>query len=517
MALQEISYLLPEGFDLEQLKAFLKESNGFKEEAASKVMETYYDSFDWRIWQVGAELIHEQAQQNRLCWVDQKAPRSSLCQGIETPPSFAKDLPRGALAERLLSVLEMRILLPQVSIMQQRQTLSILDSEEKTVVRVVLEQNSYRSINRRQTGPLDGRIHLKPLKGYETYFEKLKQRLQELKLQHCERGLYLDALLGVGIKVGGYSSKMHLCLDPEARSDHTAKLIMSHLLDTLEANIPGARMNLDSEYLHDLRVATRRTRSAMNQIKGVFNPQELNPFKQGFSWIGSVTGPTRDLDVYLLQYETYRASLPIEVQPHLEPFHAFLLRRHKMVQAELVKKLNSPHFRKLIKSWRSWLEAPLCDKPTAPKATMPIAKLADHQIHKLYVRLLKEGSKITADSPAESMHDLRKQCKKLRYLMEFFQSLYPKSDIRKSIKALKIILDNLGEYQDLEVQARTLEAFGDEMLKEGAPASALMAMGILVGKLFEKQTEKREEFTDLFKAFSSRANQRVFHKLFGES
>jgi CHAD domain-containing protein len=100
-------------------------------------------------------------------------------------------------------------------------------------------------------------------------------------------------------------------------------------------------------------------------------------------------------------------------------------------------------------------------------------------------------------------------------MMEFFQSLYPKPAIRELIKALKVILDNLGEFQDLEVQAHSLETFGSEMLKEGAPASALMAMGVLVGSLFERQARAREEFVKLFSAFSSKENQQAFHKLFG--
>ena len=82
-------------------------------------------------------------------------------------------------------------------------------------------------------------------------------------------------------------------------------------------------------------------------------------------------------------------------------------------------------------------------------------------------------------------------------------------------KALKVILDNLGEFQDLEVQAHSLEKFGEQMLKEGAPVSALMAMGILVGKLFERQQQARSEFVDLFIEFSGESNRVAFQQLFG--
>jgi CHAD domain-containing protein len=290
---------------------------------------------------------------------------------------------------------------------------------------------------------------------------------------------------------------------------------MLSLLNTLEANIDGTKANLDSEFLHDLRVATRRTRSAMSQIKGVFDPDQLAPFKQAFGWIGQITGDTRDLDVYLLKFPDYRASLPKAMQGDLDPLHSFLQQHHKQAQAELVKKINSPHFRKHLKSWRNWLQSPGDQSDQTPNAMLPTAKLADKRIGKLFKRVLKDGLDIGHDTPAERLHDLRKDCKKLRYLMEFFQSLYPKPAIRELIKALKVILDNLGEFQDLEVQAHSLEKFGERMLKEGAPASALMAMGILVGKLFERQQQARDEFVDLFSEFSGESNQVAFQQLFG--
>ncbi|MCU7796304.1 MAG: CHAD domain-containing protein [Candidatus Thiodiazotropha sp. (ex Myrtea spinifera)] len=515
MAPQSISYLLPEGLDLKSLKEQLAETHTLHEDGAVEASQTFYDSFDWRVWQAGGELVCEQNQINRLCWVDRKTSEYQACLDIQQAPDFHENLPQGELRDQLAKVLEMRVLLPQVKISQKLRTLRILDDEEKTVVRIVLQENRFSSLDGKQSGELDGRVLLNPLKGYDKDFNRLRSQLDALKLIAAEQSLYEYALIGVGTKPGDYNSKLNYRLDPDARSDATAKKIMLSLLDTLETNIPGTKANLDSEFLHDLRVATRRTRSAMSQIKGVFDPSELVTFKQGLGWIGQVTGPTRDLDVYLLQYDDYRASLPEAIQGDLDPFHSFLVEHHKQAQQTLVKKLNSPHFRKLIKTWRAWLNEPAPKKPTAPNALRPIASLADQRIRKLHNKVLKDGRSIKAESPAERLHDLRKDCKKLRYLMEFFQSLYPKPEIRQLIKELKTMLDNLGEFQDLQVQAESLEAIGKQMMEEGAPASALMAMGILVGQLLEMQVQAREDFAGLFTRFSSNENQQAFKRLFG--
>ncbi|MEJ2403175.1 MAG: CHAD domain-containing protein [Candidatus Thiodiazotropha sp.] len=516
MSLQAVSYLLPEDFDFEGLKAVLVENHGLSETPSSNLRQTYYDSFDWRVWLAGAELLHEEGVSGRLCWSalnEGCAPQ--LCQPLAQKPDFAEDLPPGPVTEQLAKVLEMRVLLPKVVVTQTRKNLAVLDAEEKTVVRLAWVTSEYHSASLKQSGPLDSLLMVIPLRGYEADFQRVIEQLQAFRLSTCEQSLFRIALNRLGIKPGEYTSKLNYRLDPEARSDATAKRIMLGLLDTLEANVSGAKANLDSEFLHDLRVATRRTRSAMSQMKGVFDPQELESFKQGFAWIGEITGPTRDLDVYLLQYNYYRTSLPAAIRPDLDPFHAYLQRHHKAEHARLVKKLNSPHFRKILKSWRDWLEAPLSEQPKGPNARVPTAQLADRRIGKLYNKVLHQGAAIGPNSPGEQMHDLRKQCKKLRYMMEFFQSLYPKPEIRHLIKLLKVLLDNLGEFQDLEVQAHSLEGFGEEMLKEGAPSSALMAMGILVGKLYEKQAETRRAFAQLFTEFSSPENEKAFRKLFG--
>ncbi|MEN8178798.1 MAG: CHAD domain-containing protein [Pseudomonadota bacterium] len=516
MMLQSIQYQLPDEWDLEQLKAKLADYSHFVEAESGKVKQLYLDSFEWQIWQVGAELVFEQtAQGNRLCWVEHKSGEQQACVAVESVPGFPSELPDGPMRERLAQALEVRTLLPFVRVEQQWQTLRVLNDDEKTVLRLIMQSSQYSSPDGKQTGPLDSRVVLKPIRGYEKPFSKMQAEFESLGLKPLTHSLFESAMTEIGRRPGDYSSKLNYRLNPESRSDVTEKQILLSLLHTLEVNIAGAKANLDSEFLHDLRVATRRSRSAMSQIKGVFDERDLAQFKKGFAWLGQVTGPTRDMDVYLLKFDGYQTSLPAKVRPDLEPFWDFLLAQHKKAQGELVRKLNSPHFRKLIKEWRQWLEEPVENISFQPNAVQPIARLADQRIFKIYKRVLKDGKAIKPGSAAESMHDLRKDCKKLRYLMEFFQSLYPKPEITGLIKILKVLLDNLGDFQDLQVQAEAIESFGDEMLKEGAPARSLMAMGILVGNLLDRQEQAREEFAALFSGFTDEENAQAFKKLFG--
>jgi CHAD domain-containing protein len=407
-------------------------------------------------------------------------------------------------------------LLPLLEVHGRAQMLRLLDDDEKTVVRLLLENNRFRDPVRDREGPLAVRLRLLPVRGYEEYLRATATMLdQDLGLEPARTTVLPEALAAAGRHPGDYSSKLDYHLDPDKRADATTKEILLGLLDTLEANIEGARANLDSEFLHDLRVATRRTRSALTQIKGVFAPELVDDYKTRFAWVQEFTGPVRDLDVYLLDFDDYQKSLPAPLRPHLTPMRQFLTSHYDAAHRKLVRALGSAKFKGLLKSWRAFLEAPVPERSAVPNAMRPSKGVADTRIWRMYRRVRKEGRAIGPDSPAEDLHELRKSCKKLRYLLEFFSSLYPKKQVGGLVKMLKVLLDNLGEFQDLAVQADHLREMAQQMRDEGlAETDTLLAMGVLVGDLFNRQQKARVEFARIFAGFDAQDNQAVFRELF---
>jgi CHAD domain-containing protein len=271
---------------------------------------------------------------------------------------------------------------------------------------------------------------------------------------------------------------------------------------------------VDSEFLHDYRVAVRRTRSALTQVKKVFPDDRTEHFKERFAWLGQITGPTRDMHVYLLGFDDYRDSLPQDFQKDLEPLRAFLRAHQKLEHGRLVKKLASAEYKKLMEEWRDFLKETDLD-PASKHGGKPLAEVANKRIYKMAQRVFDEGDAIDAQSPPEDLHELRKSCKKLRYLMEFFQSIYPPAKIGGLIREIKRLLDNLGDYQDLEVQASKLREFAHQMVKEGdTPADTLLAMGMLVDGLLRRQQEKRGEFKERYARFADKENRQRFRVLF---
>jgi len=466
-----------------------------------------------------------------LCLHSLRDPAAPIRQPFAPEPGFLSELPNGVVRERLEGLLDIRRLLPMAELISTQIRLRLLNEDGKTVVSVVIESNRVRCPAAGGEADLSARLRLKAVRGYRHAFALAERWLQEqFALEPADQHQLLEALRGAGQHPGGYSSKLDYRLDPGERADSAAKAIHRGLLRTLEANIEGTRANLDSEFLHDLRVATRRTRSALSQIKDVFPAEEVADFKERFAWLQQVTGPTRDLDVYLLDFPELERRLPPSLGADLKPLQELLAGQYETVQADLARALGSRRFRELLRDWRGFLDAPLPsapggqppseDRPARPKrALQPIKRVADQRIRKMLARVRAEGSAITDASPPEELHELRKSCKKLRYLMEFCQSLYEPARIREQIKQTKVLLDNLGRFQDTAVQAQHLRDTAESAgcLEGGLPPVTLLAMGALIGQLIDEQRRARAAFSAVFDGFNSDANAARFDALLGES
>lgn len=366
-----------------------------------------------------------------------------------------------------------------------------------------------------------GRVIVSPVKGYRKVFMQLKRYVSgQLRLPYEQIALLDEILAAIG-KVPDPSVYAGVCkLDDSLNTWEAVRLVLRHLFRVMQINEPGLRDAVDSEFLHDYRVAIRRIRSLLSQIKHIFPAGQLAYFKREFYWLGQITGPMRDLDVYLLTFDAYRQALPRAMQEHITPFHVFLERHRKIEHARLCRKLESKRYQQLIKACRAMLDNENIQSHAAASqetinAARPVRQVAGKCIVKLYKQILQEGSLITPESRDEDLHELRKTCKKFRYLVEFFHDFYSESVVIGLLKILKQLQDHLGEFQDLCVQTIQLCDFAEQMQQERlADAKTIMAMGVLVEKLNARKAVIRAEFEDCFETFAQPDNRVAFMNTF---
>lgn len=507
-----VCFFLPAGETAEKICKCLAKLMDCQIEPLVSSKLRYLESFDWRLHQAGLQL---QQTGSRLELQDKQSGEIKSVARVKGLAKWPMDLPEGELRTSLCKILDMRALIPIVSVDTKSNMLSLRNADEKTVLRIRVDQYECHAPGVAKKFELPARVWLLPLKGYESELHQLEGLLTEDLERAPATGLLDEALSAIGRKAGDYSSKLDFELHPDMNTDRAMRLILLHLLDTLVNNVEGTKSDIDSEFLHDLRVATRRTRSALSQVKKVFPLAVLEDFKARFAWVGQITGATRDMDVFQLEFSGFHKLLPDRMHASLEPLREFNEERRLSEQRALKRRLNSGQFRDMIKQWREYLLKDPEGGEGTENAGRSVLVVSQERIWKMYRRVLKEGRAISADSPPEDMHELRKSCKKLRYLMEFFRSLYPEKLIGAQIKVLKVLLNNLGDYQDYEVQADKLMNIGEQMKKEGnAPTETLMAMGVLVAGLLERQNQAHKDFASCFAGFDSDENHQAIRTMF---
>jgi len=513
-----VPFSIPRGTDaatlIDALRGHL--SLGLREEPARNPTLTLLDTFDWRVHEAGGYLALEAAgKARRLTWWPPDASAALASAPVPGLPRFVTDLPPGDLRERLTTVVETRALLPLVRLRSHVRPFDLIDGSEKTVLRLTLEEHRAEGAGHRN-GPWLRRLRVLPVRGYpQAVDEVLRLARGPLGLSAEERPLHEEALAAVGRAPGDYSSSLDFQLAPDQRADAALQVVLRRLLDTALANEDGIRRQIDTEFLHDLRVAVRRARSLLGQVKGVFPDRNVQVLRKELGWLGSRTNVARDMDVYLHALETYRGALPSGLADRLEPLRGFLLEHRARAYRDLGVMLDSARFRRLVHRWRGLARRPSPRRPTAPRAAQPIARVARKRIWRAYRGVMRAGSAIRRSSPPRALHEVRIACKKLRYLMEFFRSLFPAESIGQLIKALKAFQDNLGEYQDLAVQQDQLRGFERAMAREGGlPAKTREAMERLVEHLAGRQAEVRQHFAERFAEFSGEETTGTFRRLF---
>jgi CHAD domain-containing protein len=312
------------------------------------------------------------------------------------------------------------------------------------------------------------------------------------------------------------SSPADVELGFEQPADAAAAHVLRALLQAIEGNLSGAIDEPDSEALHDLRVAVRRSRSVQRQLKRAFPPVELGQFRGEFRWLQGMSGPSRDLDVYVLGFDDLEGLVPEATRGDLDPVRDVLLRHRQKARDEMARGLRSDRLSTLISGWASLLELlpsmPIADRPDAKR---PIGELAGRRIVKVHKRMVKMGREIDSSSPPTAYHELRKKGKELRYLLELFGApLYPKKVVKPMIKSLKALQDVLGRHQDRQVQQAMLRSLAAELEALADHAPALIAVGELLASLEQDARAARGGFAERFEAFGSKAQRALVKDTF---
>jgi CHAD domain-containing protein len=203
------------------------------------------------------------------------------------------------------------------------------------------------------------------------------------------------------------------------------RAVMRETLEQIRANIPGSLAGRDPEYLHQLRVGTRRLRAALRVFRGTMQRREERALLRTLRKIAKASGPARDWDVNV-------ARLPVALR-------AEAARRRRAAHAQL---------RRVIGAVQIWM------LPRGLAGTRPdLDAFARAVLESLDRKATRQGEAIDWKR-AGQRHALRVRLRRLRYACEFLSGAFPGQDSEPLVRSLKQLQDLLGELNDMEVARR---------------------------------------------------------------
>ncbi len=496
--------------DAEQLKA-LRESL-LESLPLDKIGETsrhilFYDSFPWQLWFANRVLYRED---DRLCLC--RLGKTSIAEVIAEAdisgpsPRFWWEFP-DALAEQLKPLLKLRALMPVLHGYRISQQYAIRNEDRKIVARLSLE-TWHRD---RRAGPVFLQaLVTEPLRGYEAEFRALIRQLAAHRLKTTDISPLHAHFETSGQWPDPFSAKPALRLSPTQSSRDVLCTAIRASLQTARKCEPGILDDIDTEFLHDYRVSIRSIRAMLGQLCGVLPQETETRLKKAFADLGSRTNRLRDLDVYLLEEPRYRAMLPARLQDALSGMFEDFRKQRNAELKKLQRFLVSKTYTHRIQQIESWLEKASQETPTKPGG-QPIIDIAHKRLRKQYRKVTKLGRELHQHTEDEAIHQLRLKCKKLRYLLELFASLFEPQAVKQLLKALRKLQNTLGEFNDLSVQQESLH---DYYTQRRQPDPRLgLAIGALIGSMHQQQTIIRQQVVELFDHFDTRATRKLFDRL----
>lgn len=507
-----MNYSIPDGKKGHEIEKLLAKRFGVTGGTSEPTPFKYYDTFDWRFHKRGLHLLHKSGRFSLLDFlVSPEIEEAGL--KIQYKGGFSWDYPPSGFRDALAEIMDPRALRPVVQGSSRITTLNLLNKDQKTVVRITIEEAEVEK--GKDKLQLTRRLTLRPVRGYDKELSLAQKILEGKGMRPGGDSFFEEATALLDVHPGDYSGKVSFKIPPGQCSRQVAKGMVASLLQVARQNEAGILSDHDSEYLHDFRVSIRKVRSILSLVKEVFPEDLTQQLKNDFRGIGTATGPVRDLDVYLLSRDDYIDMVPEAQKQGIRLLFKDLEKRRKRECAKLNHYLESKAYRGLMEEKLQLFRSKGDHLPKSKNSGKPIAKLAEKTLQKRYAKIIGMGNLVTMETPDEDVHELRIECKKLRYLLEFFQSLLNKKAVSNFVKQLKLLQDNLGRFNDLCVQQEYMNKYLSSISPRRKDAPVIIpAVGTLIGVLYKEQTEEKAKVETNVLAFISHSNQELFSTIF---
>lgn len=242
---------------------------------------------------------------------------------------------------------------------------------------------------------------------------------------------------------------------------------------------PGVILGLDDEFVHQYRIAIRRSRAIAEAVREVTGSKLLERPVRRLKQNARATSRLRDLQVFLQDIPGLCSRAPA-LQSALEDYFG---REARAEHKRLRKRLMCKGYRQTMENWHDLIDSGRFRKLAGSLTRKHIRKSVQQRM----ARFNKHAGAVSAESPEQDIHWLRKQLKRIRYLMELDRDTW-----KPALRDVKQRQEVYGQFQDLHVQIALIREFRSSGAS-GIPRS----LQTLENRLEQRKAEVREQIMAL--------------------
>jgi triphosphatase len=464
-----------------------------------RLVDRYMDTSDWRVGQAG--FVLRTRQRGRAVEVTMKDRRPADPGGLrrrleltESLPSGISSLgPGGPVGRRVHAVAGRRPLVQVLEVRTRRQPFS-LRAAGAEVAEVALDDTTI-VVGPHQAPARMRRVEVEVAPGW---LDTLARVVQDLRgsagLSPAVLSKFEAGLLAAGLSVPGPPDLGPTDVPADATLGDVAYAVIRRQVRELFLHEPGTRLGEDPEELHDMRVATRRLRAAMD-IFATALPSRASAVREELRWIATELGAVRDLDVQLADMtQMAQWSDDWAGAGHGAPLahlRTLLETERDQARRRLLDALDSARWERLLAALVALARQGPSRRVSGVRvpAALAVPPLLDQRHHAMRAA----AKRARRSSSAHDFHRVRIRGKRLRYSLEFTSALYGQPALR-FIKELTQLQDGLGRMQDAEVASSRLFSLATEALPPGTtlPPATIFVMGGIAERYRQESAHLRQ-------------------------
>jgi len=508
----ELKLVLPRPEDELAVVACLGESN-YTVERLDPVrnVDTYLDTFDWSLMKNKLALRYRISNGTAMYALksigsieDGIAKRMETEIPLDGPVEVPARIPVKRIRKLVDGMIFPRKLLEQIQVRTDRRRYRVI-SPEGAEIELAFDTSTFslRGLHKPRRGQRLSELEAEIVSGTETALVGLSSLLtSKFGYSPATASKFEVAIERLKVAIPSKKPPENLRVRLDDRLDLALRKILTYQFQRFCEQLPGIRRDVDTEFVHQARVATRRMRSALRLLRDAIPDRTAAYLTGEIKWLGGRLGSVRDLDVFLLNLSRFKGKIERFPAKQRQAFEGRIEKRRRLQLEGLNQALESPRFKTLERRLMQFLESPLATRPRAPLAMKAVYEVAPALITEKFDAVMEQGRIVLADPKLKQYHLLRIQTKRLRYACEFMAPAY-EGALDSFIERTVEIQDCLGELQDTVFT----RAFIDSQYNGWKGKLVDPDLVFILGEIYQLQseiaTERQEAFGRIWRPFSS--------------